>query len=80
MSHFIAALVLCLALASAAPAFAQETPAQDAYSGEAGQHVTDPTASGSLPFTGLNLTLAVVVGAGLLGTGLMLRRSTQKAE
>jgi hypothetical protein len=34
------------------------------------------TSSSSLPFTGLNVLLLVAAGAGVLGTGIVLRRST----
>jgi hypothetical protein len=33
--------------------------------------------SGSLPFTGLQLGIAALVGAGLAGTGFALRRGLQ---
>jgi cobalamin biosynthesis Mg chelatase CobN len=36
----------------------------------------DPSSSKSLPFTGLNLVPALIVAAGLLGSGLVLRRLT----
>ena len=38
----------------------------------------DPTATGAggLPFTGLDLALSLVAGAGLLGAGLALRRAS----
>jgi len=34
-------------------------------------------AAGELPFTGLDTGLIAIVGAGLLGTGVVLRRRTQ---
>ncbi len=37
---------------------------------------TTTTSSSSLAFTGLDLLLLVAAGAGILGTGLVLRRST----
>ncbi len=83
------AVTACLALVVAAPVMAQ-SPTADAYSGVAGQlqggsgddgSGSDPAAatsngddSGNLPFTGFELGLAVAIGAGLLGTGLVLRR------
>lgn len=33
--------------------------------------------SGSLPFTGLDLTIVALMGLALLGTGLLIRRSTR---
>jgi hypothetical protein len=72
-----------LALSVAGSAFAQ-TPTGDAYGGLAGvqQGPGDnggPTVttsdSGTLPFTGLELGVFALVGAGLLGTGLIMRRT-----
>ena len=90
----IIALALVAALASAAPAVAQNTPQQDAYGGVIAEVVTPskpkpqqqvaaqqqaPVAaapSSALPFTGLQVTLVLLAGAALLGTGLVLRRVT----
>lgn len=36
--------------------------------------------SGSLPFTGLDLGLIAIAGAALVGTGLLVRRTTQTAH
>src|SRR3954453_20091288 len=91
----IIALALVAALATTAPAFAQNTPQQDAYGGVIAEVVTpskpkpqqkaaakqapvaatQPTQS-ALPFTGLQVTLVLLAGAALLGTGLVLRRAT----
>lgn len=83
------AVVACLALVVAAPVMAQAlSPTGDTYSGVAGQlqgggggggddNGANPVASddsGNLPFTGFELSLAVALGAGLLGTGFVLRR------
>jgi hypothetical protein len=81
-----------LALMATAVALAQ-TPTVDAYGGLAGssqgsssgggQLAQSPAGSdtgGSLPFTGLELGAFVVVGAGLVGTGLVLRRTTRSHE
>lgn len=82
------AVVACLALVVAAPVMAQAlSPTGDTYSGVAGQlqggggsggdDGANPVASddtGNLPFTGFELSLAVALGAGLLGTGFVLRR------
>jgi hypothetical protein len=90
----IIALALVAALATAAPAVAQNTPQQDAYGGVIAEVVTPskpkpqqqvaaqqqaPVAaapSSALPFTGLQVTLVLLAGAALLGTGLVLRRVT----
>jgi len=36
--------------------------------------------SGSLPFTGFEVSIAALIGLGLLGTGFMLRRTTRAHE
>jgi hypothetical protein len=80
----VAGCVLALMMTGTALA---QTPTGDTYGGLAG--VTQgpsggnsgggsPTAantSGELPFTGLELGVFAIVGAGLLGTGLVLRRT-----
>jgi hypothetical protein len=74
-----------LAFMMVGTAYAQ-TPTGDTYGGLAGvaqgpsggDTGGTPTAadtSGELPFTGLELGVFAVVGAGLLGTGLVLRRT-----
>jgi len=47
--------------------------------GGTGSSAGDPTgsAAGGLPFTGLDVALASVVGALLLGTGLVMRRASR---
>ena len=45
-----------------------ETPAPVAEKSDEG---------GSLPFTGLDLTIVALMGMALLGTGLLIRRSTR---
>jgi hypothetical protein len=67
------ALVFVVALAFAAPAVAA-SPGQDAYGGTGASQVT----AGSLPFTGMNLVTLVVVGAVLLGTGIVIRHSVRR--
>ncbi len=77
----ITSLLVCVAfvLALAMPAYAQ-TPTQDAYAGIAGVEQDDggnaAAADGSLPFTGLELAVVALVGVGLLGTGIAVRRAT----
>ena len=77
-----------LALMAAGTAFAQ-TPTGDTYGGlagisqgsagggggGAGNNATAANTSGQLPFTGLELGVFALVGAGLIGTGLVLRRT-----
>ena len=40
---------------------------------------TQPAAESDLPFTGLDLGIVALLGAVLLGTGLVLRRTTRRA-
>ena len=47
-----------------------------AQGGEQGAPAAQPK-GGELPFTGFDAGIAVLLGAGLLGTGLMLRRSAR---
>ena len=74
--------VLVLALALAAPAFAQ-TSSQDGYTDQAGQvqgqfDVTGGGGGGgSLPFTGLDVALFAGAGALLAAAGIGLRRLTR---
>jgi hypothetical protein len=75
-----------LALMIAGTAYAQ-TPTGDTYGGlagiaqgpsggdTAGETAAAADTSGQLPFTGLELGVFAVIGAGLLGTGLVLRRT-----
>jgi hypothetical protein len=74
-----------LALMVAGPAMGQ-TPTGDTYGGLAGiaQGPGDTGGSaaaadtgGELPFTGLELGVFAVIGAALLGTGLVLRRTVR---
>lgn len=41
--------------------------------------VAQPVPSGTVPFTGLELVLMALAGAGVLGLGLLLRRSARSA-
>ena len=73
--------VLVLALALAAPAFAQ-TSSQDGYTDQAGQVQgqfggTGSGGGGSLPFTGLDVALFAGAGALLAAAGIGLRRLTR---
>jgi len=59
-------------LLSAAPAFADTTPADGQYSGNLGEQAGGG-GGGSLPFTGMNLIMLVAVGGGIAATGVGLR-------
>ncbi len=75
-----------LALA-AGPAYAQ-TATEDAYNGLAGAQqgggddgpVATTGDTGSLPFTGLELSLVALAGAGLVGAGFAVRRVSRPRE
>jgi hypothetical protein len=65
-----------------------QTPTQDAYGGVLGGQVSggsghgttefQASSSGSLPFTGADLKLAALLGLGLIGSGLVLRRASAR--
>lgn len=84
--------VVAIALAIAAPAYAQNA-VSDTYAGKGGGIVgtvesgngptastpqqvqaTNPSGSGSLPFTGLDIGLLAIGGVALVGVGVGLRR------
>ncbi|MCC6223262.1 MAG: hypothetical protein IT201_07180 [Thermoleophilia bacterium] len=67
----IASLATLVLLAVPAAAFAQNVSESD---GTAGSAQGDVAGSGSLPFTGLDLTLIVIGALALLVTGVLLRR------
>ena len=74
----IAALVVAVALfALPASAFAASSECQT-YGTET-CNVTTPT-DGSLPFTGINVPLLIVVGGGLLGAGLTMRLVARRSH
>ncbi len=68
-------------LALASPAFAQtSSPTDETYGGVPGNEIkkSDPSGKGgSLPFTGSELWLVALAGAGLAGAGIVVRRSTR---
>lgn len=85
----IVLVALCaIMLGIAAPAMAN-SPSQGAYGGTGNNQLsqvqsttasnspTATTASGTLPFTGLNVGVLAAVAAVLLGTGLALRIRTR---
>lgn len=79
----IAAIAAATLFALPAPAGAAECdgPTGDQYcpetqvlTGGGSGTATDPSGGGGLPFTGLDLGITLVAGAGLLGAGFALRR------
>ena len=62
-------------LLSAAPAFADTTPADGQYSGNLGENAGG---GGSLPFTGLNLIVLVAAGGGIVAAGAGMRRVARR--
>lgn len=58
-------------LLSAAPAFADTTPADGQYSGNLGEQAGG--GGGSLPFTGMNLVVLVGAGGAIAAAGVGLR-------
>jgi hypothetical protein len=83
-------LALAAGPAMAQPTAIQDAyPTADAYGGQVGAQQTGgsgggggsgPTVSGgtgSLPFTGFQLSMAALAGAGLIGTGFALRRTVR---
>jgi hypothetical protein len=72
MKRFATLLVGLALMMAPSSAFAQGTSGCQTY----GPETCGVTAStdATLPFTGLNAALLVVVGAGLLGTGFVVRR------
>jgi len=68
----IVVVALSAILLSAAPAFADTTPADGQYSGNLGEQAGGG-GGGSLPFTGMNLIMLVAVGGGIAATGVGLR-------
>ena len=86
LSGLVAAVVGSLAVAQTA--LAGGSSSLDAYGGAAGVQgkVTHAGAlgkvasQGTLPFTGLDIAVFVVVGLVLVGAGLMLRRAGRRAS
>jgi hypothetical protein len=59
---------------------ADQAPADQAPAAQEANQVVATTSSGSLPFTGLAAIPILVVGVGLLATGLVVRRSVRRSE
>ena len=81
ITRLLVCAVAIMALA-AGPAFAQT---EDAYNGLAGAQQGGgggeaADTGGSLPFTGLELALVAIAGAGLLGVGYAVRRASNTRE
>jgi hypothetical protein len=82
ITRLLVCAVAIMALA-AGPAFAQT---EDAYNGLAGAQqggggdAAAADTGGSLPFTGLELGLVAIAGAGLLGVGYAVRRASSTRE
>ena len=76
----IAAVVAVMGAALAVTGIAVAGSATSVYAGNGGtiqaavQSAPTVKSSGSLPFTGLNLTLAVLLAVALLASGLWMRR------
>lgn len=87
---FAVLAVALMSLAFASSALAQSAT-EDAYQGAAGVQQfggpgngdsqlvasTSPESSSSLPFTGLDLGLVAIAGIALVGTGLIVRRTSR---
>jgi hypothetical protein len=73
-------LILLGAAAPGSALAADPTPSNANYGGVGGNGALGDTThvartAGSLPFTGANLIVYIVAGAGMAGTGIALRRS-----
>jgi hypothetical protein len=81
-SSIVLALVLLALTAGVASAAGNAT--QDAYGGLLGQQSSSgPTAKqsgASLPFTGFDVAIVALLGVGLVGTGLVVRRTVRSNQ
>lgn len=72
----------CALLAFTSPTMAQ-SPTEDAYGGLAGTTqggeppATTTSTSETLPFTGLELGFMALIGVGVAGTGIVIRRAAR---
>ncbi len=86
MHKFFALIVMSVALlVSAGAAWAGNGPSSTVYDDPAVKIVKAATvkpaqASGTLPFTGMDLSIAVIGGVALLGTGVALRRASRRRD
>jgi hypothetical protein len=82
--HKFALVVVFVALlVSAGAAWAGNGPSNAVYGNPAvkivkAAAVKPAQSSGTLPFTGMDLSIAIVGGVALLGTGLALRRASRR--
>jgi hypothetical protein len=71
-------LTIFMALALVVPGAAgAQTPTDDVYDPIDERTETRANASGDLPLTGGDLGLVALAGAAILGTGIVIRRSSQ---
>ncbi len=75
-----ATLMVGLALMLAPSAALAQTSECQTYGPETCAVTTGQSTTGSLPFTGLDTPLLVVVGSGLLGAGLVVRRLSRASN
>ncbi len=75
----ITGLVLALSVASSAMAQSSTCQAYNNCSATTTSDVSSTTTS-TLPFTGLDVALLLAGGAGLLGTGLVVRRLSRRID
>jgi hypothetical protein len=74
----IATLVAVLALMVPGSALAKSSSTCQAYNPKLCNVSDGTTDGGTLPFTGVDVTLLAVAGGGLLGAGLVARRLSQR--
>jgi hypothetical protein len=84
MKRFATLLVGLALMVAPSSAFAQVTSECQTYGPETCNvtAVRDGTTTnnGALPFTGINAAILAVVGGGLLGTGLVVRRVSRRTN
>ena len=74
----IAVVAVSAVLLSAAPAFADTTPADGQYNSVLGEQTGAGGGGGSLPFTGMNLVLLLAVGGGIAAASVGLRAAARR--
>jgi hypothetical protein len=72
----VVVMVVSAILLSAAPAFADTTPADGQYGAVKGEQAGG--GGGTLPFTGMNLVVFVAAGGGIAAAGAGLRRVARR--